>query len=129
MKGVLFLCVHNAGRSQIAAGFMRELGSGSVQVFSAGSHPASDLNPAVVKAMSEAGIDISTQHPQHWTDEMLSAVDVVVTMGCGDECPYLDGKQYFDWPITDPSGQDLVAVRQIRDEIRTRVEELISCLS
>jgi arsenate reductase len=126
MKGVLFLCVHNAGRSQIAAGFMRALGADVVQVFSAGSEPASLLNPVVVAAMSEVGIDIVSTQPKRWTMEMLNAVDVVVTMGCGDACPYIAGKQYIDWPIADPAGQDLVVVRQIRDEIRQRVEQLIA---
>ncbi len=125
MKGVLFLCVHNAGRSQIAAGFMRALGADVVQVFSAGSEPASSLNPVVVAAMSEVGIDIVSTQPKRWTMEMLNAVDVVVTMGCGDACPYIAGKQYIDWPIADPAGKDIVEVRQIRDEIRKRVERLI----
>jgi protein-tyrosine-phosphatase len=128
MKGVLFLCVHNAGRSQMAAGFMRVLGVDAVRVFSAGSEPASVLNPNAVRAMSEIGIDISSAQPTQWTTNMLDAVDVVVTMGCGDACPYIAGKQYVDWPIADPAGQDIVEVRQIRDEIRKRVEELIVLL-
>lgn len=129
MKGVLFLCLHNAGRSQMAAGFMRALGADAVQVFSAGSEPTSSLNPEAVAAMSEVGIDISSAQPQRWTMEMLHLVDVVVTMGCGDACPYIVGKQYIDWPIADPAGKDLVVVRRIRDEIRTRVEELIARLT
>lgn len=128
MKGVLFLCIHNAGRSQMAAGFMRALGTDAVQVFSAGSEPASSLNPVAVAAMSEIGIDISSAEPQRWTMEMLHLVDVVVTMGCGDACPYIPNKQYIDWPITDPAGKDLAVVRQIRDEIRQRVEQLIGQL-
>lgn len=128
MKGVLFLCVHNAGRSQMAAGYMRTLGMDAVQVFSAGSEPASLLNPVAVAAMSEVGIDIVSAQPQRWTMEMLDKVDVVVTMGCGDACPYIPGKQYIDWPITDPAGKDIVVVRQIRDEIRKRVERLIAAL-
>ena len=128
MKGVLFLCVHNAGRSQMAAGYMRTLGMDAVQVFSAGSAPASLLNPVAVAAMSEVGIDIVSAQPQRWTMEMLDKVDVVVTMGCGDACPYIPGKQYIDWPITDPAGKDIVVVRQIRDEIRKRVERLIAAL-
>ena len=128
MKGVLFLCVHNAGRSQMAAGFMRTLGAGRVQVFSAGSEPATSLNPIAVAAMSEVGIDMASAQPQRWTMDMLHAVDVVVTMGCGDACPYIPGKRYIDWSITDPAGKDIVIVRQIRDEIRTRVEQLIAQL-
>lgn len=129
MKGVLFLCVHNAGRSQIAAGFMRALGADVVQVFSAGSEPASLLNPNAVLAMSEIGIDIVSAQPTQWTTNMLDAVDVVVTMGCGDACPYIAGKKYIDWPIADPAGKDLAVVRQIRDEIRQRVEQLIAELA
>ena len=128
MKGVLFLCVHNAGRSQMAAGFMRALGAGRVQVFSAGSEPASLLNPVAVAAMSEVGIDISSAQPVRWTMEMLHAVDVVVTMGCGDACPYIPDKQYIDWPIPDPAGKDILVVRQILDEIRMLVEQLIAQL-
>jgi len=96
MKGVLFLCVHNAGRSQMAAGFMRAIGTEKVDVFSAGSEPTAFLNPMAVVAMSEVGIDISSAQPQHWTTEMLNLIDVVVTMGCGDACPYIAGKQYID---------------------------------
>lgn len=129
MKGVLFLCVHNAGRSQMAAGFMRTLGTGRVKVYSAGSEPASLLNPVAVAAMSEVGIDISSAQPQRWTMEMLHVVDVVVTMGCGDACPYIPGKQYIDWPIADPADADIAVVRQIRDEIRARVEQLIAQLT
>jgi len=128
MKGVLFLCVHNAGRSQMAAGFMRALGAGRVQVFSAGSEPVSSLNPVAVAAMLEVGIDIASAQPQRWTMDMLHAVDVVVTMGCGDACPYIPDKQYIDWSVTDPAGQGILAVRQIRDEIRMRVETLIAQL-
>lgn len=109
----------------MAAGFMRALGTGKVEVFSAGSEPAPLLNPAAVVAMSEVGIDITSAQPQRWTMEMLHAVDVVVTMGCGDACPYIPSKQYIDWTIADPAGKDIVGVRQIRDEIRQRVEQLI----
>ncbi|MFA5775595.1 MAG: arsenate reductase ArsC [Ilumatobacteraceae bacterium] len=129
MKGVMFLCVHNAGRSQMAAGFMRQLSAGKIGVFSAGSEPGSELNSVVVAAMAEVGVDISAAKPQHWTDDMLDAVDVVVTMGCGDACPIIPGKKYIDWPITDPAGKDIVEVRQIREEIKTRVEDLVAELS
>lgn len=109
----------------MAADFMRVLGRETVQVYSAGSEPASSLNPVAVTAMSEIGIDISSGQPTQWTTNMLDAVDVVVTMGCGDACPYIAGKTYIDWPIADPAGKDLAVVRQIRDEIRQRVELLL----
>jgi len=126
MKGVLFLCIHNAGRSQMAAGFMRHLGAGRVNVFSAGSEPANAINPSAVAVMQEVGIDIAAAQPQLWTMEMLEAVDVVVTMGCGDACPFLPGKKYVDWSLKDPAGQGVDAVRPIRDEIKKLVEDLIS---
>lgn len=128
MKGVLFLCVHNAGRSQMAAGFMRSIGAGRVEVYSAGSEPSPQLNSVVVAAMAEVGIDISSASPQRWTDEILDAVDVVVTMGCGDECPYIPGKEYIDWPIADPAGKSITGVRQIRGEVQERVKQLIGDL-
>lgn len=126
MKGVLFLCIHNSGRSQMAAGFMRHLGAGRVTVFSAGSEPANAINPSAVAVMQEVGIDIAAAQPQLWTMEMLEAVDVVVTMGCGDACPFLPGKKYVDWPLKDPAGQGVVNVRPIRDEIKKLVEDLIA---
>lgn len=127
--GVLFLCVHNAGRSQMAAGFMRELGAGRVKVFSAGSEPGAALNAAAVAVMVEVGINISSARPQVWTMEMLDSVDVVVTMGCGDACPFIAGKKYVDWPLTDPAGKDIDAVRKIRDEIKLLVLGLLAELS
>ena len=127
--GVLFLCVHNAGRSQIAAGFMRSIGGDRVKVFSAGSVPSDALNATAVAVMDEVGIDISTWHPQLWTMEMLDAVDVVVTMGCGDACPFIPGKKYIDWPLTDPAGKEISVVREIRDEIKSRVVELLADLT
>jgi len=127
--GVLFLCVHNAGRSQMAAGFMRSVAGESVNVFSAGSAPGVGLNAAAVAVMGEVGIDISTAHPQLWTMEMLDAVNVVVTMGCGDACPFIPGKKYIDWPLTDPAGKEIGVVREIRDEIKSRVIELLADLT
>ena len=126
MKGVLFLCIHNSGRSQMAAGFMRHLGAGRVIVYSAGSEPANAINPSAVAVMKEVGIDIASAQPQLWTMEMLDAVDVVVTMGCGDACPFLPGKKYVDWPLEDPAGQGVVNVRPIRDEIKKLVEDLLA---
>jgi len=126
MKGVLFLCIHNSGRSQMAAGFMRHLGAGRVMVYSAGSEPANSINPSAVAVMKEVGIDIAAAQPQLWTMEMLEAVDVVVTMGCGDACPFLPGKKYVDWPLNDPAGQGIDAVRPIRDDIQKLVEDLLA---
>lgn len=125
IPGVLFLCVHNAGRSQMAAGFTRSLGTSNVRVFSGGSEPASKVNPSAVEAMHEVGIDIVDYVPQKWSMEMLHEVDVVVTMGCGDTCPYIPGKRYVDWPLDDPAGQGVDAVRPIRDQIKTLVESLL----
>ena len=127
--GVLLLCVHNAGRSQIAAGFMRSIGGDRVKVFSAGSAPSDGLNATAVAVMDEVGIDISTAHPQLWTMEMLDSVDVVITMGCGDACPFIPGKKYIDWPLTDPAGKEISVVREIRDEIKSRVVELLADLT
>ena len=126
IPGVLFLCVHNAGRSQMAAGFTRSLGADHVRVLSGGSEPASKVNPSAVEAMREAGIDIADYVPQKWSMEMLHEVDVVVTMGCGDTCPYIPGKRYVDWPLDDPAGQGVDAVRPIRDQIKTLVESLLT---
>ena len=129
IPGVLFLCVHNAGRSQMGAGFMRSLGGDNVRVFSGGSEPAAKVNPSAVEAMREVGVDIADNVPQKWSMEMLHEVDVVVTMGCGDTCPYIPGKRYVDWPLDDPAGQGVDAVRPIRDQIKTLVEALLSELA
>jgi arsenate reductase (thioredoxin) len=125
---VMFLCVHNAGRSQMAAGWLRHLAGESVDVFSGGSEPASHVNPAAIEAMAEVGIDIRTEFPKPWTDEIIRAADVVVTMGCGDACPVYPGKRYEDWELDDPEGLGLEAVRPIRDEVRRRVEDLLAKL-
>jgi arsenate reductase len=126
VPAALFLCVHNAGRSQMALGFFNHLAAGRAIAWSGGSEPASELNPDVVRAMAEIGIDISQEFPKPWTDEVLGAVDVVVTMGCGDTCPVVPGKRYEDWELTDPSGQSLEQIRLIRDEVRQRVERLLA---
>jgi arsenate reductase len=123
---VLFLCVHNAGRSQMSAGFARALAGDLLEVRSAGSEPADQVNPAAVEAMAEVGIDISGQVPQLLTYEMVEAADVVVTMGCGDVCPVLPGTTYRDWALPDPAGKGVEAVRPIRDEIRGRVQALVA---
>jgi arsenate reductase (thioredoxin) len=125
---VMFLCVHNAGRSQMAAGWLRHLAGDSVDVFSGGSEPASQVNPAAIDAMAEVGIDIRSEFPKPWTDEIIRAADVVVTMGCGDACPVYPGKRYEDWVLDDPEGLGIEAVRPIRDEIRRRVEDLLAKL-
>jgi arsenate reductase (thioredoxin) len=125
---VLFLCVHNAGRSQMAAGFLRHLAGDSIDVFSGGSAPGTQVNAAAIEAMNEVGIDISAEHPKPWTDEMVRAVDVIVSMGCGDACPVLPGKRYEDWDLADPAGQPVEFVREVRDDIRQRVEQLIASL-
>ncbi|WP_059013576.1 arsenate reductase ArsC [Streptomyces specialis] len=122
---VLFVCVHNAGRSQMAAGFLTHLAGDRVEVRSAGSLPADQVNPAAVEAMREAGVDISGQTPKVLTPEAVQASDYVVTMGCGDACPVFPGTTYLDWALEDPAGQGVEAVRPIRDEIRRRVESLI----
>jgi arsenate reductase (thioredoxin) len=122
---VLFLCVHNAGRSQMAAGFLRHLGGARVQVYSGGSEPASEINTAAIDAMAEVGIDIRTEFPKPWTDEIVRAADVVVTMGCGDACPLFPGKKYLDWVLDDPAGQSIEGVRPIRDDIEQRVRTLM----
>jgi arsenate reductase len=123
---VLFVCVHNAGRSQMAAAFLTHLSQGAVDVRSAGSEPADRVNPAAVTAMAEVGIDIATEQPKILTTEAVKASDVVITMGCGDTCPFYPGKRYEDWVLEDPAGKGVDAVRPIRDEIRRRVETLIS---
>ena len=123
---VLFLCTHNAGRSQMAAGFVRSLADGRVRVFSGGSEPADEVNPVAAEAMREVGIDIAGTSPQRWTDAMVEAADVVVTMGCGDTCPVLPGKRYVDWPVEDPAGKGLEEVRAVRDDIARRVRRLLA---
>lgn len=128
MPGILFLCVHNAGRSQMAAGFARQIGDGRVEIFSGGSEPADSVNPVAVSAMAEVGIDIAGFVPQRFTEELLARVDVVVTMGCGDTCPFVPGKRYVDWPLDDPKGRPIGEVRLIRDEIKARVEDLLAQL-
>ncbi|HWI42631.1 MAG TPA: arsenate reductase ArsC [Nocardioides sp.] len=125
---VLFVCVHNAGRSQMAAGWLRHLAGDRIEVLSAGSQPASAINAVAVAAMAEEGIDIATQQPKVLTTEAVQESDVVITMGCGDACPFHPGKRYEDWQLDDPAGQGIAAVRSIRDEIRRRVEELIASL-
>jgi arsenate reductase (thioredoxin) len=125
---VLFVCVHNAGRSQMAAGYLRHLGGDKVTVLSAGSMPGDQINPVAVKAMAEEGIDIAGEVPTLLADSDVREADVVITMGCGDACPFYPGKLYEDWALDDPAGQDLDAVRPIRDEIRRRVEDLLPTL-
>ena len=125
---VLFVCVHNAGRSQMAAGFLTALAGDRIDVLSAGSMPGDRINPTAVQAMAEVGIDIAGEQPKKLSDEAVLASDVVITMGCGDECPYFPGKRYEDWVLDDPAGQGIEAVRPIRDEIRSRIEELIASL-
>jgi arsenate reductase len=126
---VLFVCVHNAGRSQMAAGLLQLRSEGRVHVRSAGSEPADEVNPAVVDAMAEVGVDISKELPKPLTEEAVHAADVVITMGCGDACPIYPGKRYEDWTLEDPAGQDLETVRRIRDEIDARVRTLIDDLA
>ncbi len=123
---VLFMCVHNAGRSQMAAAFLERYAAGRVIVRSAGSMPADEVNPAVVAAMAEVGIDISKQVPKPLSDEAARSADVVVTMGCGDACPYFPGKRYLDWELDDPAGKTLEQVRAVRDEIDRKVQALLS---
>ena len=125
---VLFVCVHNAGRSQMAAAWLTRLTHGGIEVRSAGSMPADEVNPAVVAAMAEVGIDIAAELPKILTTDAVRTSDVVITMGCGDACPVFPGKRYEDWALEDPAGQGVEAVRPIRDEIRSRVEHLIASL-
>ncbi|MCL1588342.1 MAG: arsenate reductase ArsC [Actinomycetia bacterium] len=122
---VLFLCVHNAGRSQMAAGWLRHLSDASIDVYSGGSNPAGDLNETAVAAMEEVGIDIAGEQPKPWTDAEVRRADVIVSMGCGDTCPVYQGKRYLDWDLTDPAGQSIDVVRGVRDDIEQRVRELI----
>lgn len=126
MPEVLFVCVHNAGRSQMAAGLVKLRSEGRVHVRSAGSDPGDEINPAVIAAMQEVGVDMSEEFPKPLTDEVVRAADVVITMGCGDACPIYPGKRYEDWTLDDPAGQDLDPVRRIRDEIDERVQRLIA---
>ncbi len=125
---VLFVCVHNAGRSQMAAGFLRHLAGDRIEVRSAGSMPAAQINPVAVEAMREVGIDIAGQQPKVLATEAVQESDVIITMGCGDACPYFPGKRYEDWKLDDPAGQGIESVRPIRDDIKSRVEELIASL-
>lgn len=126
---VLFVCVHNAGRSQMAAGYLRHLAAGRIEVRSAGSMPVEQINPVAVDAMREEGIDITGEAPKVLTTAAVQASDVVITMGCGDACPIFPGRRYEDWILDDPAGQDLTAVRPIRDDIKSRVQELIESLA
>ncbi len=126
---VLFVCIHNAGRSQMAAGYLRHLAGDRIEVRSAGSMPADQINPIAVEAMREVGIDITAEQPKVLTPEAVQASDVVITMGCGDACPYYPGKRYEDWKLDDPAGQGIDAVRPIRDDIRARIEGLIASLA
>jgi len=125
---VLFLCVHNAGRSQMALGWFDQLAGGRAVARSGGSEPADQINPVAVQAMADVGIDIARELPKPWTDDMVRAADVVVTMGCGDACPFVPGKRYEDWELDDPAGRDLEAVLPIRDEIGRRVRHLLESL-
>jgi protein-tyrosine-phosphatase len=125
---VLFLCTHNAGRSQMAMGFFNHLAGNQAHVYSGGTQPADGVNQAVVAAMAEKGIDIATEQPTLWTMEMLEAVDVVISMGCGDSCPVLPGRRYEEWVLPDPAGQPVDAIRPIRDEIELRVHKLLEQL-
>ena len=126
---VLFVCVHNAGRSQMAAGYMRELSGGAVEVRSGGSEPGDEINPIAIQAMAEEGIDISQAVPQLMTTEQVRESDVVITMGCGDVCPIFPGKRYEDWELVDPKGKSIVEVRPIRDDIKQRIQALLATLS
>jgi len=126
---VLFVCVHNAGRSQMAAAFLMQLSHGAIEVRSAGSEPADQVNPAAVAAMAEVGIDIAAEKPKILTEQAVRDSDVVITMGCGDTCPFYPGKRYEDWVLADPAGKDVESVRPIRDEIRRRVQTLIAELA
>jgi arsenate reductase (thioredoxin) len=125
---VLFLCTHNAGRSQMAMGYFKHLAGDQASVYSGGSEPADEINPAAVVAMAEVGIDITREHPKRWTDDIVQGADVVVTMGCGDACPYFPGKRYENWELADPAGLGVDQVRPIRDAIESRVRRLIDQL-
>ncbi|MCL1594856.1 MAG: arsenate reductase ArsC [Actinomycetia bacterium] len=127
-SSVLFLCVHNAGRSQMAAGWLRHMAGDTVDVFSAGSQPANETNPTAVAVMAEVGIDITNTSPTRWTDTLIRSVDVVVTMGCGDTCPIYPATRYEDWDLVDPHGQSIEVVRTVRDDIHQRVRTLVATL-
>ena len=126
LASVMFVCVHNAGRSQMAQGFLTEFAGDRIEVRSSGTMPADSVNPAAVEAMAELGIDISNQKPKVLTDDDVKASDYVITMGCGDACPFYPGKKYLDWKLEDPAGQSVEAIRPIRDEIRSLVENLVA---
>ncbi len=126
---VLFLCVHNAGRSQMAAAWASHLAGDDIEVFSGGSMPAAEVNATAIEAMQEVGVDMTAAYPKPWADELVEAADVVITMGCGDACPVIPGKRYEDWPVPDPAGQGVEDVRPIRDELRQRVIELLVSLN
>ena len=126
IPAVLFMCVHNAGRSQMALGFFTHLAADDAVAWSGGSEPGHEINPSAIQAMAEVRIDITGEFPKPWTDEIVQAADVVITMGCGDACPIFPGKRYEDWELDDPAGQGVDAVRPIRDEIRARIEALIA---
>jgi protein-tyrosine-phosphatase len=128
VPSVVFLCVHNAGRSQMAAAWARSLGGDRLEVFSGGSDPASEVNPVAIEAMREVGIDIKGELPNRWSDDVIRAADVIITMGCGDSCPILPGKRYEDWDVEDPAGRDVEHVRPIRDDIESRVKALLTQL-
>jgi protein-tyrosine-phosphatase len=128
VPSIVFLCVHNAGRSQMAAAWAKSLGGDRLEVFSGGSDPASEVNPVAVEAMREVGIDIKEEVPKRWSDDVIRAADVIITMGCGDSCPILPGKRYEDWDVEDPAGQDVEHVRPIRDDIESRVQALLTRL-
>jgi len=128
VPSVVFLCVHNAGRSQMAAGWAKSLGGDRLEVFSGGSDPASEVNRVAVEAMREVGIDIKEELPKRWSDDVIRAADVIITMGCGDSCPIFPGKRYEDWDVEDPAGQDVEHVRPIRDDIESRVKALLTQL-
>jgi protein-tyrosine-phosphatase len=128
VPAVLFLCIHNAGRSQMALGWFNHIAGDRAIAWSGGSEPADEINPAAVAAMAEVGIDITAAYPKPWTDEIVRAADVVITMGCGDACPFYPGKRYEDWDLEDPAGQGVEAVRPIRDEIAERVHTLLASL-
>lgn len=128
VPSVVFLCTHNAGRSQMAAAWARSLGGGRLEVFSGGSDPASQVNPVAVEAMREVGIDIHGEIPKRWSDDVIRAADVIVTMGCGDSCPIFPGKRYEDWDVEDPAGHEVQHVRPIRDDIESRVKALLTQL-
>jgi arsenate reductase (thioredoxin) len=123
---VLFVCVHNAGRSQMAAGWLKKIAGDRIEIWSAGAEPADQINPVAVEAMREVGIDISGETPKILITDSVSRADVVITMGCGDTCPYFPGKRYEDWELTDPAGQGIDVVRQVRDDIKARIETLVN---